>query len=63
MIDDGLLNHGWNVEDVAKVSRVSKSAIRSMKCPKTCNPRIDTLVKVLDALDLELAIQPKRKNW
>ena len=34
MIDDGLLNHGWNVEDVSKVSRVSKSAIRCMKCLK-----------------------------
>ena len=62
MIDDGLLNHGWNVEDVSKVSRVSKSAIRCMKCPKTCNHRIDTLVKGLDALDSELAIQPKGKE-
>ena len=33
-----------------------------MKIQKTCNHRIDTLVKGLDALDSELAIQPKGKE-
>lgn len=62
MIEDGLINHGWNVNDLAKTAKVSKSAIRNMCHTKTCNPRIHTLVKVLDALNLEIDIHAKEMN-
>lgn len=55
------LKNGYSKEDLSKLSGVSRNTIASIEY-MTHLPRIDSVVKLLEALDCEVIVRKKKKD-
>lgn len=55
------LKNGYSKEDLSKLSGISRNTIVSIEY-MTHLPRIDSVVKLLEALDCEVVVKKKKKD-
>lgn len=60
MITTERIKRNWSQNELSKQTGVSKSTISKME-NSVAIPRLESLIKICDALDLKISIEPKDK--